>query len=244
MNSPVESVQLCRMRTARPQPKGDHMRAPYRPVFSTIACLALGIGIGPSASADTISDWNEKAVGFVVAEGLPPPQAERIVAMAHVAMFDAVNSITPYYRPYLAQQPAAYDASKEAAAATAAGTVLAGIDLPTSAAMTKRKASHLISRPCPIVRPSWKASDLARLQRSPSSRPGPDDGSRALDTYRPYTTPGGYVPTAPSHALQWGTVEPFARTGPGQSAQQPARRATWAGNGQDKLSRTPRTRRA
>ena len=44
-------------------------------------------------SANAISDWNEKTVAFVTARQVPPPQAERVMAMVHVAMFDAVNSI-------------------------------------------------------------------------------------------------------------------------------------------------------
>ena len=62
---------------------------------------------------------------------LGPPPAERIIAMTHVAMFDAVNSIEGLYQPYLVQLPAATTVSKEAAAATAAGTVLAGVNLQT-----------------------------------------------------------------------------------------------------------------
>jgi len=42
----------------------------------------------------------------------------------HIAMFDAVNSIEPVYRPYYAQLPATRETSKEAAAAAAAGLVL------------------------------------------------------------------------------------------------------------------------
>jgi hypothetical protein len=40
-----------------------------------------------------ITDWNEKAVAFVTKHRMLPPQAERVVASVHVAMFDAVNSV-------------------------------------------------------------------------------------------------------------------------------------------------------
>ena len=46
-----------------------------------------------AASADVITDWNEKAVAFVLGRNMGPPPAERVMAMTHVAMFDAVNSI-------------------------------------------------------------------------------------------------------------------------------------------------------
>src|SRR5262245_1167247 len=79
-----------------------------------------------SVSADVITDWNEKAVAFVTPR-MPPPAAQRVVAITHVAMFDAVNSIERRYRPYLVQLPGAAGTSKEAAAVAAASTVLADL---------------------------------------------------------------------------------------------------------------------
>ena len=67
-------------------------------------------------SANAISDWNEKTVAFVTARQVPPPQAERVMAMVHVAMFDAVNSIERRYRPGVTQLLSPATASKEAAA--------------------------------------------------------------------------------------------------------------------------------
>ena len=61
--------------------------------------------------ADVITDWNEKAVAFVTPR-MVPPAAQRAVAIVHVAMFDAVNSIERRYRPYLIQLPAAGDAHR------------------------------------------------------------------------------------------------------------------------------------
>src|SRR4051812_33537745 len=69
----------------------------------TVLLTILASCISTSVYADVISDWNEKAVSIVTARQLPPPQAERIMAMVHVAMFDAVNTIERRYRPYLVQ---------------------------------------------------------------------------------------------------------------------------------------------
>ena len=84
---------------------------------------AAMIGAAPSAFADVITDWNEKAVAFVTPR-MVPAAGQRVVAMMQVAMFDAVNSIEPRYRPYPAQLTVPKTTSQEAAAATAAGTVL------------------------------------------------------------------------------------------------------------------------
>jgi hypothetical protein len=44
---------------------------------------------GPSAFANVITDWDEKAVAVVAP--MPPLPAQRVMAMVHTAMFDAVN---------------------------------------------------------------------------------------------------------------------------------------------------------
>ncbi len=43
-----------------------------------------------------------------------------------------------------------------------------------------------------------------------------NDGAKAPDTYRPRTTPGVYVPTAPVAVPQWSGVKPFALTSASQ----------------------------
>ena len=72
---------------------------------------AAMIGAAPSAFADVITDWNEKAVAFVTPR-MAPAAGQRVVAIMQVAMFDAVNSIERRYRPYLVQLPAAGDARR------------------------------------------------------------------------------------------------------------------------------------
>ncbi len=59
------------------------------------ASIMVLTALGGPASADVITDWNEKAVAFVTKQRLLPPQAERVIASVHLAMFDAVNSIEP-----------------------------------------------------------------------------------------------------------------------------------------------------
>src|SRR6185295_10673914 len=95
-----------------------------RAVVSAIA--AVGVLATP-ARADVVSDGNEKVVILLTNARMAPPQAERVMAMVHVAMFDAVNAIDTRYRRYLIQPEAQATASKEAAAATAAGKVLLGL---------------------------------------------------------------------------------------------------------------------
>src|SRR5205085_8964335 len=95
-----------------------NMSINLRWVLPTIVILAGSHG---PVSADVITDWNEKAIAFVTNHRMLPPQAERVVASVHVAMFDAVNSIERRYLPYRLTVATSKDASKETAAAVAAG---------------------------------------------------------------------------------------------------------------------------
>src|SRR5262249_8958866 len=67
-----------------------------------IACCVAGVCT--PAHADVITDWDENAGTIVMP--MPPYNAQRLMGMVNVAMFDAVNSIARRYRPLLAQLPA------------------------------------------------------------------------------------------------------------------------------------------
>jgi hypothetical protein len=88
---------------------------------------------GPAiAKADAVLDWNLIAVNTAAPSG-PFAQA-RYVAIVQLAVFEAVNSITRDYRPYLGSIVAPHGASADAAAVQAAYRVLSTY-FPTSASM-------------------------------------------------------------------------------------------------------------
>ncbi len=184
--------------------------------WSNKACGAAAILLllSQSAAADVVSDWNEKAVTFTLERKLGPPPAERVIAMVHVAMFDAVNSIERRYRPYLVQLPATPIASKEAAAATAAGSVLAAANATTQADMKSMLAVYLASIPDGAAKAEGIELGHAIAARVLAARA--DDGAAAPNSYRTDTPAGVYVPTATVFAPQWPNVKPFAMTSPAQ----------------------------
>jgi hypothetical protein len=186
------------------------MKAPYRYGLVAIALL----GYAQTAFADVITDWNEKAVSFVLARGMGPPPGERVMAMTHAAMFDAVNSIEQRYRPYLVQPAAAPNASKEAAAATAAGMVLAGVVPQTMNEMRTELAKYLAAIPDSSAKVEGVRIGEAVASRILDSRA--DDGINTPDSYRTRTAPGAYVPTSVTAAPQWPHVRPFALTSAAQ----------------------------
>ncbi|HLJ93193.1 MAG TPA: DUF4214 domain-containing protein [Gemmataceae bacterium] len=85
-------------------------------------------------SIDPILEWNGVALdvnrvaysGAVTNDEFGPTRSSRALAIEHVAMFDAWNSIHPDYTPYLVQAPNAENASDVAAVAQAGhDTILA-----------------------------------------------------------------------------------------------------------------------
>ena len=77
-----------------------------------------------TANADAITDWNQTAIGVLKAENISGNPWTRGMAMVHVAMSDAVNSVQGRYARYVATGDLAPDASDEAAAASAARQTL------------------------------------------------------------------------------------------------------------------------
>jgi hypothetical protein len=180
-----------------------------RKVLLAVAMIVMS----PTAFADVITDWNENAVTFVTPR-MAPPVAQRAVAMVQVAMFDAVNSIERRYRPYLVQLPAPPTASKDAAAAAAAGAVLASL-LPQADGQVKgAMASYLAAIPNSAAKSEGIKLGEAVAARLLEVRAG--DRSDAPDAYRPKTKPGVYVPTPITVGSTWPNVTPFALTSPSQ----------------------------
>jgi hypothetical protein len=161
-----------------------------------------------SASANVVTDWDEKAVAVVTP--MPPYTAQRVMGMVHIAMFDAVNSIERRFRPYLVQLPADPTTSKEAAAASAAAAVLATIDSKTAGEMKGALATYLASIPDGAAKSDGLKLGEAVAARIVEARA--NDGADAPDDYRPRTTPGVYVPTPITAASAWPNVKPFAMT--------------------------------
>jgi PAP2 superfamily len=186
----------------------DIMHANVRSLLVAAALTAAA----PPAFANVITDWDEKAVAIVTPmaslAGTSPYMAQRMMGMVHAAMFDAVNSIEPRYRPYLVQLPAGPATSKEAAAAAAAASVLATIDAKTAGEMKATLATYLASIPDGAAKSDGVKIGEAVAAKVLEARA--NDGSDAPDAYRPTTTPGVYVPTAITLASMWPDLKPFA----------------------------------
>jgi hypothetical protein len=187
----------------------------YSNLCKGLFAVAL-IGAAQSAFANVITDWDEKAVAIVVPSlsGTSPYPPQRMAAIVHAAMFDAVNSIERRYRPYLVQLPADPATSKEAAAAAAAAAVLATINPKTADEIKAALAAYLA--PIPDGAAKSDGVKLGEVVAAKVLEARTNDGSDAPDAYRPRTTPGVYVPTTIPWSSMWPNMKPFAMANPSQ----------------------------
>jgi len=177
-----------------------------RHLVSALTLSLLVLGLAVPVVADVITDWNEKAQPIVAAYSLAAP-AYRDMAMMHVAMFQCVNAIEPLYQPYKTTPQAPPTTSKEAAASVAAATVLSRLH-PSDAAKLDAMLQEYLAQ---IPDGQGKSDGVALGRRVADGvltlRAG--DGADAPDAYRPRTTPGRYVATAPVVGPMWPKVTPF-----------------------------------
>jgi hypothetical protein len=171
-----------------------------------------------TASANVVTDWDEKAVAFIQPR-MVPPVAYRAMAIVHIAMFDAVNSIEPLYRPYYAQLPATPETSKDAAVAVAAGAVLTKLLPDVASDIQATLKSYLSAIPESDAKSHGIKLGDAVAAKVLEARA--NDGSSTPDAYRPETKPGLYIPTALTVTPQWPDLTPFAMTSPSQFRPNP-----------------------
>src|SRR5215212_6569523 len=213
-NSPSTSQAVAARFVARGHAGRNQRENPVKTnCRNGLAAIAL-LGLAQPAAADVITDWNERAMAFVVARNMGPPPAERVLAMTHAAMFDAVNSIERKYRPYLVQLPADATVSKEAAAAAAAGTILTSLGPQMQPEMKAALATYLQSIPDSDAKTAGIKLGEAVAAKVLEART--NDGAAAPDSYRTSTSPGAYVPTVATWAPHWPGVKPFTLTGAAQ----------------------------
>jgi hypothetical protein len=161
-----------------------------------------------------VTDWNGYAATAIVATATqPPPAAVLSFAMVQGAVYDAVNAIDRGHRPYLTQPPARPTDSNDAAAATAAFRVLAGLfpaQQPTLQTLYDASLAVVADTP-----PGAKAGGIAAGEAAAAAMLSAraNDGRFGPFTAVIGTTPGTWRPTPPLFApdpAPWvGNVRPF-----------------------------------
>ena len=110
-----------------------------------LGVVAVALSVAP-ARADVVTDWN-MITGALVANDVGNNPRLRTLAMVHVAMSDAINTVQNRYTRVVATVPLAPDASAEAAAATAARQILSQIYPQQKAKIEETYAASLAAIP-------------------------------------------------------------------------------------------------
>lgn len=191
----------------------------------------IGLAFTASVQADAITDWNTTIDAAI---GLPPPLKNRVLAMAHIAANDALNSISPRFESYGVVPTANPAASPDAAVAAAIYQVVANQVPSQAAALLAVYNARIAALPaCPIAAPTCIADGITVGEDAAAAILA----QRALDgsatPHLPYTlgpAPGVYQPT-PIPAFPflstpsfngWAYVTPFAMNSGSQFRMGPA----------------------
>jgi hypothetical protein len=186
------------------------MRLPSTMKFGVMLAIALAAAFAGAAQADVIMDWNAKADAIAAEKQILPAPHSRALAMLHIAMFEAVNTIERRYAPYKLTLSADRSTSKEAAAASAAYNVLLAIypdqksDLDAALTASLSGIADTESRSKGIELGKQAAAGVTALRAN--------DGSTVPESYRPYTKPGAYVPTTVPLFSTIGITTPWVMT--------------------------------
>ena len=156
--------------------------------------------------ADVVTDWNALTNALVANDVGNNPKL-RTLAMVHVAMSDAINTVQNRYSRVVAMLPAAPNASAEAAAATAARQILTQI-YPEQKAKTEETYAASLK----AIADGTAKTEGIKLGMEVAAAVQTDranDGTNVPDTYRPHTAPGAYVPTTPPLWEQYARAKPW-----------------------------------
>jgi hypothetical protein len=177
-------------------------RKPRNVILLTL--FAMGVGASP-VWADVITDWDAKAS----AVASPAALGEREATIVDLAMFDAVNSVFRQYPGYVTREDGFEHASAEAAAATAAASVLARLHPEKAADFAAALDEYLkgLAGDPAALSSGRQLGERVALKVFDSRA---HDGATGSDPYRPLTQPGVYVPTATMVCSTWPKLKPFA----------------------------------
>lgn len=157
--------------------------------------------------ADVVTEWNVIAGELITAAGLGTPPANRVMAIAHTAAYEAANAITKRFAPDRDGVEAPPGASVDAAIAAAHRTVLLQLVPSQSSAIDRAYRAALAA----IGADGAKGAGVSVGEKAAAAvlARRANDGAATPERYRPLTTAGVYVPTAIPVVPQWPQRKPW-----------------------------------
>jgi hypothetical protein len=179
-------------------------------VLTAVLTLAGSVSAPGAGAADPVLEWNELAQRTVA--GANPLVQSRSMAMAQLAVADAVAAVGGEHEPFALRQGAAPGASTAAATAAAAHGVLIALHPTAASSLDAAYAAALAAIPDGPARAD--GIGIGRAAATAVLEARATDGWNASASYTPANRPGRWIPTppalAPPLAPQWARVKPFA----------------------------------
>lgn len=177
-----------------------------------LACLLALYAI--TVRADVVTDWNTatyQVLRTVKVDGAP---GARALAMVHVSMADAINTVHNRHTRYAYRGPLQPSASAEVAAASAARSVLLAL---WPAQKAKIDETFMATTSAIADGPAKAAGEAVGKEAAEAMLADrANDNTSVPDTYRPLTTPGTWVPTTPPITAQYARAKPWGFERPDQ----------------------------
>src|SRR3954453_20695922 len=171
------------------------MKAISLRLSTLIAALAIGLTQLASAS-NPVVDWNQIAL----TTALTTPGTQIYLTYVNLAMYDAVNAIDGQYQQYAPEFRGPRDASKEAAAISAAYQVLLNYFPAQAAALQIQYDAPLAAIPDGEAKGSGITVGQVAAASIVALRTGDGRGANVSYSYPASPQPGVWIPTPPAFA--------------------------------------------
>ena len=168
----------------------------------------------PGAKGDAVTDWNIRACDVAGPANLDTPTANRLIAIMHTAIYEATNAITKRYPVGDLKIDAPAGASVDAAIAAAARATLVEL-VPLKQAEIETAYRSSLAK-IPDGRSKTDGIGVGEKAAAAILQGCAGDGYNAVESYRPYTIPGVYVPTVIPLASSWPGRKPWLMTSASQ----------------------------
>ena len=198
----------------------------FRPVLFK-ALVVISLSSAAIAASNPVLDWNQIAVSSALA-GNPavspgsatPGGTGLYLGYVHLAIFNAVNAIEHRYQSYGGTMDAPKDASKEAAAISAAYQILLYLFPDQAASLLTQYTTSLAAVPDGEGKDKGVHVGQAAAAQIVALRTNDGRGANVIYTYPAFPEPGVWIPTPPGFLAPqtpWvGQMKPFTMTSASQ----------------------------
>jgi hypothetical protein len=184
-------------------------------------CTGAQAGAAAGLTGPAVLDyWGTRFISLGASVGENPQRTQIRIAIAQLAMFDAVNAVLDGpYRPFASKPPSAFGASPEAAAIRAA-YIVARYEFPTKTATIDTAYTDSIT--AIPARPDAITAGIVVGEAAANAvlvaRIGDHRNDAELEGYTPGSGPGVWIPTPPAFGNPQGAflrfVTPFGYKDP------------------------------